>query len=128
MCKFACLRASVALLLLSADANAGVQGCEFSDRPDDGIGCPMRDGPGPGQPMGGGFFAGPSEGAPLASLDSRGRTELKQWAAIEGATLVLDASPAEDGALGRAAELEDARLITPNPGAHFERVAVDATG
>ena len=110
------VRAAVAsgaadMLLLSADGNAGAPGCVFSDGPFDGINCPMRDGPGPGGAQGGGFFNGPSEGAPLATLGPGGRALLRRWAAIDGATLVLDASPAADGAPGRGGELADVRLV-----------------
>ena len=104
---------ATALLLLSADANAGDPGCVFSNRPTDGQNCQMRKGPGPGGPDGGGFFSGQSEGAPLATLGPAGCDLLRQWAAIDGAMLVLDAVPAEDGAAGRAAELADVRLAVP---------------
>ena len=64
---------ATALLLLSADANAGDPGCVFSNRPTDGQNCQMRKGPGPGGPDGGGFFSGQSEGAPLATLGPAAR-------------------------------------------------------
>ena len=68
----------------------------------------MAKGPDPGGPRGGNSFSGPTEGAPLVTLTSAGRASLLQWASIPGATLVMDAVPAVDGAAGREAELKDA--------------------
>jgi len=102
---------SATLLLLSAEANAANPRCTFNSNPgQDGQACVMADGPNPGGPPGGGKFKGPTEGAPLVTLNSAGRAALLEWASVPGTTLILDAVPAADGTAGREAELEDVVL------------------
>ena len=100
------------LLLLSAQStyNSDDPRCAWNPGPFNGINCAARQGPDPGGALGGGGFAGPTEGAPLVTLNAAGRSQLREWAGLEDATLVLDAQPASQGAAGRAAELADVVL------------------
>jgi hypothetical protein len=102
---------TASLLLLSAEFNNDPN-CNFHRGPSDGANCKAREGPNPGGPPGGGNgFAGPTEGAPLVTLNASSRAVLLEWASIQGAKLVLDAVPAAEGAAGRAAELADVVVI-----------------
>ena len=108
---------SATILLLSADANDQNPSCVFNDnKVQNGVGCKMSFGPYPGGPPGGNSFVGPTEGAPLVSLDENGRARMRQWAATDGATLVLDAVPATDGESGRAAELAEVVALLKSQG------------
>ena len=102
---------TASLLLLSAEFNNDPN-CIFNQGPFDGINCKTRSGPNPGGPPGGGNgFAGPTEGAPLVTLNASSRAVLLEWASVLGATVVLDAVPAAEGSAGRAAELADVAMI-----------------
>ena len=102
---------SAQLLLLSAQSTYNDDPrCVWKPGPFNGLNCAARSGPDPGGALGGGSFAGPTEGAPLATLDAAGRDQLREWAGFPDATLVLDAQPASQGTEGRAAELADVVL------------------
>ena len=45
------------------------------------------------------------------TLSTHSRTQLLQWASVDGVTLVVDAVPASDGEAGRAAELTDLAVL-----------------
>ena len=45
------------------------------------------------------------------TLSAHSRTQLLQWASVDGVTLVVDAVPASDGEAGRAAELTDLAVL-----------------
>jgi hypothetical protein len=112
------------LLLLSAEVQSNDPTCKFAPGlPSSGQNCRWRQSVAPGGPPGGGDDAsGPTEGAPLATLNAHFRKILRGWASLAngaadagsgrvGARLVMDATPTDDGDRGREAELADVALL-----------------
>ena len=133
-------------MLLSAEIQSNDLTCKFTPgSPQNGQDCRWRKSVAPGGPPGGGDDAdGPTEGAPLASLNSHLREQLRGWAQLangaanvvakhssfaadvggrdgradsasrNGVRLVVDATPTADGVEGREAELADVALLFVN--------------